>query len=248
MLRTNMQYVEIDEDQKVIVMTSALPGEGKSTTAINLALSMALADRSVALVEADLRRPRLAPKLDLDGAVGTTSVLLGKVSLDDALQPYGDSGLQVLLCGPVPPNPSELLQSHAMETLLSDLRARFDLVILDAPPLLPVTDAALLANQADGAVVVVRHKKTTKDQLTHALERLEAVGSKALGIVVNRSPASSSSGGYGYGYGYGYGDALERSGQTGGKRAARETKEEARVRARAEKERRGDVTPTSRRG
>ncbi len=121
-LRTNMQYVEVDEDQKVIVMTSSLPGEGKTTTAINLALTTAMAGQRVVLVEADLRRPLIAQRLGLDGAVGTTNVLIGKVSLADALQEYGDTGLQVLACGPIPPNPSELLQSHAMEALLTDLR------------------------------------------------------------------------------------------------------------------------------
>ena len=108
----------------------------------------------------------MAGRLGLDGAVGTTNVLIGKVSLADALQQYADTGLQVLTCGPIPPNPSELLQSHAMETLLADLRRDFDVIIIDAPPLLPVTDAALLAAQADGAVVVVRHGRTTRDQLS----------------------------------------------------------------------------------
>ena len=204
-LRTNMQYVEVDEEQKVIVMTSSLPGEGKSTTAINLALTTAMAGQRVVLVEADLRRPLIAQRLQLDGAVGTTNVLIGKVSLADALQEYGTSGLQVLACGPIPPNPSELLQSHAMEALLADLRGKFDVIIVDAPPLLPVTDAALLAAQADGAVIVVRHGRTTRDQLQHSIERLEAVDAKALGVVINQAPSRKNRTGYGYGYGYGYG-------------------------------------------
>ncbi len=220
-LRTNMQYVEIDSDQKVIVVTSSLPSEGKSTTAINLAMSMSLAEQRVALVECDLRRPLIAKRLDLDGTIGTTNVLIGKVSLDDALLTYGDTGLKVLASGPIPPNPSELLQSHAMETMLADLRERFDVVILDAPPLLPVTDAAVLAQQADGAVIIVRHHKTTKDQLGHALERLEAVDAKALGVVVNMAPASKSGSSYGYGYGYGYGYAPESDDTSGSERRAR---------------------------
>lgn len=204
-LRTNMQYVEVDEEQKVIVMTSSLPGEGKTTTAINLALTTAMAGQRVVLVEADLRRPLIAQRLQLDGAVGTTNVLIGKVSLADALQEYGSSGLQVLASGPIPPNPSELLQSHAMETLLTDLRGKFDVIIVDAPPLLPVTDAALIAAQADGAVIVIRHGRTTRDQLQHSIERLEAVDAKALGIVINQAPSRKNRTGYGYGYGYGYG-------------------------------------------
>ena len=203
-LRTNMQYVEVDHDQKVFVVSSSLPSEGKSTTAVNLAVTLALANQRVALIECDLRRPLIADRLGLDGGVGTTSVLIGKVHLRDALQKYADTDLWVLASGPIPPNPSELLQSNAMEKLLGQLRDEFDIVILDAPPLLPVTDAALLAAQADGALVVIRHGKTTRDQLTHAIDRLEAVDAKAVGVVVNLAPARKKGRGYGYGYGYGY--------------------------------------------
>jgi capsular exopolysaccharide synthesis family protein len=230
-LRTNMQYVEVDEDQKVIVLTSSLPGEGKSTVAVNLAITLSLANERVALIECDLRRPLIADRLRLDDAVGTTSVLIGKVGLHDALQEYGDSGLRVLACGPIPPNPSELLQSHAMERLLTDLRSEFDVVILDAPPLLPVTDAALLATQADGAVVVTRHGTTTRDQLTHAIERLDSVDATVLGVVVNMAPQRKVGSAYGYGYGYGYG--IEDVGST--KRSVREAKERERAEVKAEK-------------
>lgn len=226
-LRTNMQYVEVDEAQKVLVMTSSLPGEGKTTTAINLALTTAMAGQRVVLVEADLRRPLIAQRLQLDGAVGTTNVLIGKVSLADALQEYGSSGLHVLASGPIPPNPSELLQSHAMEALLTDLRGKFDVIIVDAPPLLPVTDAALVAAQADGAVIVIRHGRTTRDQLQHSIERLEAVDAKALGVVINQAPSRKNRTGYGYGYGYGYG--FESEVEVDSKRSRREAT--ARVKA-----------------
>ena len=200
-----MQYIEVDNDQKVFVVTSALPEEGKSTTAVNLGVTLALTNQRVALVECDLRRPLIAKRLGLDGAVGTTSVLIGKVSLREAMQSYGDTGLQVLACGPIPPNPSELLQSKAMETMLAQLRAEFDVVLLDAPPLLPVTDAALLAAQTDGALVVVRYAKTTRDQLTHAVERLAAVDAKPLGVVLNMVPAKRRGGdAYTYTYQYDY--------------------------------------------
>ena len=122
-LRTNMQYVDIDNDQKVIVVTSALPGEGKSTTAVNLAVTLTQAGQRVALVECDLRRPLIADRLELDGAIGTTSVLIGKVSAEDVMQQYADTSLDVMVCGQIPPNPSELLQSQAMEMLLLDLRS-----------------------------------------------------------------------------------------------------------------------------
>jgi capsular exopolysaccharide synthesis family protein len=203
-LRTNMQYVDVDNERRVFVVSSSLPAEGKSTTAVNLAITLAMAGERVALVECDLRRPLIARRLGLDEAVGTTSVLIGKVSLDDALQTYDGTDLEVMACGPMPPNPSELLQSQAMGQLVKDLRERYDVVILDAPPLLPVTDAALLSAQADGVLAVVRHGKTTKDQLRHALERIEQVDAKCVGVVVNLAPAKKGRG-YGYGYGYGYG-------------------------------------------
>lgn len=217
-LRTNMQYIEVDHDQKVFVVTSALPGEGKSTTAVSLALTLSQADHRVALVECDLRRPLIADRLELDGAIGTTTVLIGKVSIEDAMQTYGGTSLDVLACGPMPPNPSELLQSNAMEKLLSDLRTTYDMVILDAPPLLPVTDAALLATRADGAVVVVRHGKTTRDQLAHAIERLDSVGAKTLGVVINMTSGRS---GTGYGYGYGYGSVAAGDSDAKGRRKRR---------------------------
>jgi capsular exopolysaccharide synthesis family protein len=201
-LRTNMQYVDIDNAQKVIVVTSSLPGEGKSTTAVNLAVTLTQAGQKVALVECDLRRPLIADRLELDGAIGTTSVLIGKVSAQDVMQQYAETSLDVMVCGQIPPNPSELLQSQAMEMLLLDLRQRYDVVILDAPPLLPVTDAALLATRADGAVVVVSHGRTTRDQLSTAIDRLESVDATTLGVVVNQTPAKKSASGYGYGYGY----------------------------------------------
>ncbi|CAM3425382.1 polysaccharide biosynthesis tyrosine autokinase [Nocardioides dubius] len=236
-LRTNMQFVEVDTDHKVFVMTSSVPAEGKTTTAINLAVTLAMAGQKVVLVECDLRRPQVADRLNLEPAVGTTSVLVGKLELDDALQPYGRSGLEVLASGPIPPNPSELLQSHAMEKLLADLRARFDVVILDAPPLLPVTDAALLAAQANGAVVVTRYGKTTQDQLRHSMERLEQVDARPLGVVINRTPLKTR--GTSYGYGYGYAPLAEAS-----TRKQRRSEQRAAKKEDAAKPRRGSTGPT----
>jgi capsular exopolysaccharide synthesis family protein len=209
-LRTNMRYVEVDRDQRVFVVSSSLPGEGKTTTAVGLAITLAMANERVVLVECDLRRPLLATKLGLDDSTGTTSVLIGRVHVRQALQQYGDTGLSVLTSGPIPPNPSELLQSRAMEKLLDELREEFEIVILDAPPLLPVTDAALLAARADGALIVTRHGKTTNDQLRHAIERLDAVDAKPVGVVINMSPTTRRDSGYGTGYGYGYGYGYAR--------------------------------------
>lgn len=205
-LRTNLQFVNVDRRERMFVVSSSVPGEGKTTTAVNLAVTLALAGQRVALVECDLRRPRIAERLGLDDGVGATTVLIGRVTLDEALQKHADTGLTVLTAGRRPPNPSELLQSHAMAQLIRDLRSRFDVVLLDSPPLLPVTDAALLAAQSDGLILAVRHGKTSREQVRIALQRVEAVGGECVGVVINMAPAS----GRGYGYGYGYGpDAYE---------------------------------------
>ncbi|MFC5676791.1 polysaccharide biosynthesis tyrosine autokinase [Aeromicrobium endophyticum] len=200
-LRTNLQFIDPDAHHKVFVVTSSLPGEGKTTTAANLALALAEGGEKVVLVEGDLRRPKVAEYLRLESAVGLTTVLIGKLSLEDAIQSTANEDLAVLTSGSTPPNPAELLKSGAMASLIASLRETYDIVLIDAPPLLPVTDGALLAAQADGALLVVRHGKTTTDQVTLAVERLEAVGASPVGIIFNMTPAKGG-GGYGYGYGY----------------------------------------------
>ncbi|GAA2756002.1 polysaccharide biosynthesis tyrosine autokinase [Actinopolymorpha rutila] len=203
-LRTNLQFVDVDRRPKRIVVTSSVPAEGKTTTTCNLAITLAQAGRRVVLVEGDIRRPRLAEYLGVEGAVGLTSVLVGRIAAEDALQPWGDIPLEVLAGGPVPPNPSELLQSRAMELLLGDLERRADVLLVDAPPLLPVTDAAILARMADGAVLVVRHGSTTADQVDIAVGNLAKVDARLLGTVLNMAPTRGPDARtYGYGYDYG---------------------------------------------
>lgn len=202
-LRTNLQFVDVDAESKVFVVTSALPAEGKTTTAVNLAITLAQAGQRVLLIEGDLRRPKALEALDIDAAVGVTTVLVGKLGFTEAIQKHRGSDLHILGAGAVPPNPAELLQSRAMAELLSEARAAYDIVIIDAPPLLPVTDAALITAQSDGALLVVRHGKTTRDQVAGAVDRLRQVDGALVGVVINMVPTRRSSG-YGYGYGYGY--------------------------------------------
>ncbi|MCU1656112.1 MAG: protein tyrosine kinase [Pseudonocardiales bacterium] len=202
-LRTNLQFVNPDRPAKVIVVTSSTAGEGKSMTSTNLAVVFAEAGWHVLLIEADMRRPRAMDYLGIERAVGLTNVLIGQVSVDEVLQTWGSDGLHVLPSGSLPPNPSELLNSQNMEELIANLRTRFDMIIIDTPPLLPVTDAAVVSVLADGAVVVVRHGKTSRAQLTAALQSLDSVGARVLGTVLNMSPRKRWRARDGYdGYGY----------------------------------------------
>jgi capsular exopolysaccharide synthesis family protein len=208
-LRTNMQFVDVDKDSKVFVVSSSVPGEGKTTTACNLAITLAQAGQKVLMVDGDLRRPQVAGVFEVEPTVGLTTVLIGTIELEDAVQESPVDNLRVLASGAIPPNPSELLQSRTMTEIVERARKEYDVIVIDAPPLLPVTDAALLASQADGALIVVRHSKTTRDQLRHSMERLAAVDARALGLVFNMVPVRRGGTSHGYGYGYGYGYAPE---------------------------------------
>lgn len=189
-VRTNLQFADVDNPPRVILVTSSVPGEGKSTTSVNLALLFAESGRDVLLVEADLRRPRATKYLSLEEGVGLTDVLAGQVTLEDALQEWGQR-VTVLPGGSVPPNPSELLGSRNMGVLLATMREWFDIVIIDTPPLGPVTDAAVVAPLADGVVMVVRQGKTTRAQLTMSLQALDAVDARVFGCLLNMSKAHS---------------------------------------------------------
>jgi capsular exopolysaccharide synthesis family protein len=203
-LRTNLQFVDIDEAPRSIIFTSSIPEEGKTTTTVNLAIALAQSGVRVLLVEGDLRRPKMADYLGIEGAVGLTNVLIGRVSLADAIQPWGpDALLHVLSSGPSPPNPSELLGSQGMAELLRELEHNYDLVLIDAPPLLPVTDAAVLAALASGAVLVTRYGHTKREQLARAVEALRAVGVAVYGAVLTMTPTRGPDSYY-YGYGYRY--------------------------------------------
>lgn len=197
-LRTNIQFVHVDTPNKVFVVTSAAQNEGKTSTATNLALSLAGAGIKTLLIDGDLRRPTVARMLGLEESVGVTTVLLGKIDVDEAIQHHAVAGLDVLSSGIAPPNPSELIQSRAMGALLAKVRTNYEVVIIDSPPLLPVTDAALLSTQADAALLVVRYGKTTKDQWRRALERLHQVSATPVGVVLNMVPPTKGSLGYSY--------------------------------------------------
>jgi tyrosine-protein kinase len=200
MLRTNLQFLDLDNNPKALVITSAVAGEGKTTTSTNLAVALAQAGRRVLIIDGDLRRPRVAGVLGLESKVGLTTVLVGRTQLEESIQRHEPSGVYFLACGPTPPNPSEILQSKATHDLIRRLRDMFDAVIIDAPPLLPVADAAILATVADGAIIVARHGKTHRDQLKAATQRLNNVGGKLFGVVVNMIPKRYANSYYYYYY------------------------------------------------
>lgn len=198
-LRTNLQFAHVSHETKTLLVTSSVPGEGKSTTATNLAIAMAQAGQSVALVDADLRRPMIADYLGLERNAGLTTALIGEADVNDLLQPWGDGQLYVLTSGQVPPNPSELLGSEKMRQLIIRLESVFDAVIIDAPPLLPVTDAAVLAQQVGGVVVVVGTQKVRTGDLEKSLAALDMVEADILGVVLNRLPVKGPDA-YAYAY------------------------------------------------
>jgi receptor protein-tyrosine kinase len=208
-LRTNLQFLAVDDPPRVIVITSSMPGEGKTTTAINIALALAEADHNVAVVDGDMRRPMLDKRLDLVGSVGFSTVLSGQATLDEALQKTRFPRLTALTSGPVPPNPSELLGSLAAQKLLSEMRSNFDYVIIDSSPLLAVTDAAILSADADGVLIMARFGHTKREQLAQAIAYLADVGAPPMGVVLTMTPTRGNSA-YSYNYGY-YGNDSTRS-------------------------------------
>ncbi|MDG4819613.1 polysaccharide biosynthesis tyrosine autokinase [Micromonospora sp. WMMD956] len=184
-LRTNLRFVDVHEPARVIAVTSALQGEGKTTLSCNLAIALAEAGWRVALVDADLRRPKVAEYLGMEAGVGLTDVLLGDVSVGDVVQRWGDKSLLVLPAGSAPPNPSELLGSKAMADLLLVLRESADIVVIDTAPLRTVTDGVVVAVQADGALMVSRYGRTDRGQVGAAAQALQAVSVRLLGCVLN---------------------------------------------------------------
>ncbi|MBN8205347.1 polysaccharide biosynthesis tyrosine autokinase [Microbacterium esteraromaticum] len=202
-LRTNVRFLFPIDETGVFVVTSAGPAEGKSTTAANLAIALGEAGYRVALVDADLRKPRVAGLLGIEGAIGLTDVLIGRVAVNDVIQRWGRGTFFALPAGTVPPNPAELLGSDAMRTLIDDLKAAFDVVIIDAPPVLPVTDAAVLSRLTTGVILVVAADVTSGDHLAAAADRITAADGRVLGAVVTMLPIRGADktayGTYGYG-------------------------------------------------
>lgn len=188
-LRTNLQFIDVDRPVTVLTVTSSIGAEGKSITACNLALTLADAGKRVVLIDGDLRRPRICEYLGFHSRSGLTSVLIGAAELDQATVESKHELLRILPAGPLPPNPSELLASARMADLIASLRQQADIVVIDSPPLLPVSDAAILAHLSDGAILVTHHGQTRREQVVRAVEQLRAVDARLLGSILNRVPS-----------------------------------------------------------
>lgn len=199
-LRTSIQFIGLDRKLQVLQVTSPNASEGKTTTLANLAVALSQAGQTVAVLSCDLRRPRIHEYFGLPNAVGFTSVLLGESPLSAALQRVpGVPRLVLLASGRLPPNPSELLSSRRTGEVFAALRTQFDIVLVDSPPVLPVTDAAVLSTRVDGTLLLAMAGHTTTKEITRALETLRNVDTAVVGAVLNGAAAESGSG-YGYGY------------------------------------------------
>lgn len=200
-LRTNLDFLAVDERPLAVVITSSLANEGKSTTVANLAIACADVGNRVLLVDADLRQPSIAEYLGIEGSAGLTTVLTGHANFGDVVQSWSTDGktrLDVLASGVVPPNPSELLASKAMARLLEEIKGRYDIILFDSAPLLPVTDGAILAAGVTGAVVLANATKVRRAQFEAAIGSIEQVGAKVLGVVIKGVPPRSSNTYYAY--------------------------------------------------
>lgn len=237
-LRTNVIFSLTEEKNcHVVIVTSSMQSEGKSITAMNLAISLAQTDKKVIVIDCDLRRPKLARLLGMKAPAGLSNLLLKPQLKDKAILHEETIGVDVILAGDIPPNPSELLGSLRMQHLLDELKGEYDFIILDTPPVNMVTDAVVLSPQSDGVIFVVRANQSERGAVIHAVEQLEYSKTKILGFILNGVNMEQTSygyskyrykkysrykrygysgygyGGYGYGYGYGYSQPSQSAGE-----------------------------------
>ena len=215
-IRTNILFMSPDRPLKIMVVTSPSPQEGKTTTAINLGVTMAEAGGRVLIVDTDMRRPRLHRSFGVPNTTGISTVIVGKATLEEAIKRTDVPNLDVLTCGPVPPNPSELLHTERFGVVLADCAKLYDRIILDSPPTSAVTDPAVLGNLADGVVLVIKAGETTREAAMHARRQLATAKARLFGVVVNAIDFSNPAYGYEYyyrnyyRYGYTYGNGPDQ--------------------------------------
>ncbi len=224
-LRTSIQFLGVDRTLNSVQVTSAQPGEGKTTTLANLAVAFARAGRSVTVVGCDLRRPRVHEFFGLSNEVGFTSLLLGEVTVSDALQRVpGEANLFVLSAGPPPPNPSELLSSARAREVVASIEKSSDLVLIDSPPVLPVSDALVVSGMVDATLLVASVKASSGRALHRSVEVLHQVDAVIVGTVLNNAESQETYGSYGYSDSAPYG-----SNRSNGENTRRERRQENRA-------------------
>jgi capsular exopolysaccharide synthesis family protein len=195
-IRTSLLFSRGGAEVRTILVTSAGPGEGKTTVSSNLAATLAKNRGPVLLIDADLRRPRVAKALGLENTRGLTNCLIGEAQLDDVVMPTRVEGLFVLSSGPIPPNPAELLHGDRMAALLAEAREKYDRVVIDSPPVVAVTDARVLASQVDGLYMVISMGKTSRRVIHRALDSITSIGFEVHGAILNN--LNTPTGRYGY--------------------------------------------------
>lgn len=183
-LRSNIEYSSFDDEYRAIVVTSSVPGEGKSTTSGNLALSLAQSGNKVLLVDCDMRKPSIHKKFKISNMSGTAELLLRKESFEDVANCYNEN-LTIITAGKIPPNPSEMLSSRAMAAFIKEMKNEFKYIILDTPPLQAVTDAQVLSTKSDGVLLVVRAGSTKREMVLNSVDLIKKVHGKIIGTVLN---------------------------------------------------------------
>lgn len=183
-LRSNIEYSSFDDEYRVIVVTSSVPGEGKSTTSGNLAIALAQSGNSVLLVDCDMRKPSIHKKFKISNAAGTAELLLRKKLFEEVANKYNEN-LTIITAGKIPPNPSEMLASRAMTAFIEEMKKEFKYIILDTPPLQAVTDAQVLSTKADGVLLVVRAGSTKREIVLNSVDLIKKVQGKVIGTVLN---------------------------------------------------------------
>lgn len=218
-IRTNLTFQSADRPLRTLTVASARPQDGKSTVAISVAITLAQGGRRVLIVDTDLRRPRLRKAFKLPSGVGLTSLLAGEASFDEALQATDVPNLTLMQCGPIPPNPSELLHTRRFAEVIEEAKQRYDIIVFDTPPLGAVTDPAIIATHTDGTLLVVRARRTTRASVDAAVRQLQSVSARLVGAVINDVDLTSSTYGDYYAYYRGYYTADENKDPPSGREA-----------------------------
>lgn len=203
-LRTNIQFCNTDKAVKTICLTSCIPNEGKSSISINLAVSMARDGKKVLHIDADMRKPRTYKDVTSRYNVGLSNYLSGMVELEDAIRATNIDNLDVIVCGPKPPNPAELLGTERFSQMLAVLKEKYDYVIIDTPPLGSMIDAAIVASQADGTIMLIEYNTVDYKKAVMVKEQLEKANARILGVVINKIPRREYKQYYYYDYDYYY--------------------------------------------